>query len=63
MDIKFKKIGDIEIEKQKFHSPKYPISICDVNIERIIVSKKVSFDEKNILLGTKMIIKKLVSCM
>ena len=34
MDIKFKKIGDIEIEKKKFHSPKYPISICDVNIEK-----------------------------
>ena len=35
--------GDIEIEKQKFHSHKNQISIYDVNIDRIVVSNKVPF--------------------
>ena len=37
--------GDIEIEKQKFHQHKRPISINNIDINKI-VSNKVSFDEK-----------------
>ena len=52
--------GNIEIEKQKFHSHKNQISIYDVNIDRIVVSNKGPFGWKdlNILLDTK-IMKKL----
>ena len=34
--------GDIEVEKQIFHSHKKPISIYDVNIDKIVISNKVS---------------------
>ena len=37
--------GDIEIEKQKFNQHKRPISINNIDINKI-VSNKVSFDEK-----------------
>ena len=37
---------DIEAEKHKFHQHKSPISIYDVNVDRIVVSKKVSFAKK-----------------
>ena len=37
---------DIEAEKHKFHQHKTPISIYDVNVDRIVVSKKVSFAKK-----------------
>ena len=33
--------GNIEVEKQKFHQHKNPISIYNVNIDRIAVSYKV----------------------
>ena len=39
------KFGDIEIEKRKFHQHKRPISINNIDINKI-VSNKVSFDEK-----------------
>ena len=34
---------NIEVEKHKFHQHKSPISIWDVNINKIIVSSKVPF--------------------
>ena len=33
------KFGDIEIEKQKFHQHKRPISIKNIDINKIVVSK------------------------
>ena len=49
--------SDIEIEKQKFHQHKRPISIKIIDINKIVVSNKVSFGKKdlNISLGTKML--------
>ena len=38
-----KKLGDIEIQKQKFHQHKGPISIKNIDINKIVVSNKVSF--------------------
>ena len=38
--------GDIEIEKQKFHEHKRPISIKNKDINEIVVSSKVSFSKK-----------------
>ena len=37
------KFDDIEIEKQKFHQHKGPISIKNIDIDEIVVSNKVSF--------------------
>ena len=37
------KFGDIEIKKQKFHQHKRPISIKNVDINKIVVSNKASF--------------------
>ena len=37
------KIGDIEIEKQKFYQYKRPISIKNIDINKIVVSNKVYF--------------------
>ena len=46
MDIEFLTFTDIEIGKPKFHYPKSPISICDVDINKIVVSDKVHFGKK-----------------
>ena len=43
-----KVIGNIKIEKQKFHSHKNPISIYDIKIDRIVVSNKVLFGKKGL---------------
>ena len=40
------KFGDIEIEKQKFHQNKKPISIKNIDINKIVVSNKISFGKK-----------------
>ena len=40
------KFGDIEIEKQKFHQNKIPTSIKNVDINKIVVSNRVSFGKK-----------------
>ena len=40
------KLGDIEIQKQKFNQNKGAISIKNVDIDKIVVSNKVSFDKK-----------------
>ena len=47
------KFGDTEIQKQKFR----PISIRNIDINRIVVCNKVSLDKKdlNISLATKII--------
>ena len=57
------KFGDIEIEKQKFHQHKRTISIKNIDINKIVVSNRVSFGKKrvlNILLAIKML--KLCLC-
>ena len=55
------KFGDIEIQKQKFHQHKGPISIKNVDIHNIVVSNKVPFGQKDlhILLVAKMLKKKI----
>ena len=40
------KLGDIEIEKQKFHQHKSSITIKSLDINEIVVSNKVSFNKK-----------------
>ena len=40
------KYDDIEIQKQKFHQPKRPISIKNIDINKTVVSNKVSFGKK-----------------
>ena len=57
------KFGDVEIQKQKFHQHKEPISIKNIDINKVVVSNKVSLVKKhlNILLATKML-KKLDLC-
>ena len=40
-------LGDIQIEKNKFYHHKSPIFLQDVDIEKILVSNKISSDEKN----------------
>ena len=39
--------GDIKIDKYKFHHNKTPIFLKDVDIEKVLVSNKVYFGEKN----------------
>ena len=40
------KFGDIEIEKQKFHQHKRPISIKNIDIDKIALANKASFGKK-----------------
>ena len=40
------KFGDAEIQKQKSHLHKGPISIKNIDINKIVVSTKVSFGNK-----------------
>ena len=40
------KFGDNEIEKEKFHQHKRPISINKIDINKIVVSNKTSFGKK-----------------
>ena len=39
--------GNIEIDKNNFYGHKTPIFGGDVDIEKVLVSKKISFGEKN----------------
>ena len=39
--------GNIEIENNKFYFDKTPIFLKDVDIEKVLVSNKISFGEKN----------------
>ena len=43
---KNRKFGDIAIQKQNFHLHKVPISIKNVNINKKVVTNKVSFGKK-----------------
>ena len=40
--------GDIEIENCKFHNSKDPINISNIGIEKIIISNKIFFGEKDL---------------
>ena len=46
MDKKFIKFDDTKIEKYKFHQHQYLILIHNKDINKIVVSNKVSFDRK-----------------
>ena len=52
---------DIEIDKNKFYHYKSPVPLRDLDIEKVLVSNKISFGEKNIntLLVTSLMIIKL----
>ena len=54
-------VGDLETEKHKPHRYKSPIFLKDVDINNVLVSNKISSDEKtiNTLLVTCMIMIKL----
>ena len=41
------KFDDIEIEKQKLHQHKRPISIKNIDITKIVVSNKIFFSKKS----------------
>ena len=41
------KLGKKIIEKYKFHQYKSPVSIKNVNISKIVLSKRVSFGKKD----------------
>ena len=45
--IKDLKFDDTETEKYKFHQHKCPILIGKIDIDKIAVSNKVSFDKKD----------------
>ena len=55
MEKTFIKLGDIENEKQKFHQHKRSISMKNIDISKIVVSRKVSFGKKGFkyLIGYK----------
>ena len=46
MEKTYVKFDDIEIENQKFRQHKTPISIENIDINKIVVSNKVSFGKK-----------------
>ena len=46
MEITIMKFSDIEIQKQKFDQHNGPIFIKNININKIVVSNKVSFGKK-----------------
>ena len=47
MDKKIIKFDDIEIKKYKFCQSESPISINDININKIVVSKKLPFTKQD----------------
>ena len=47
MDKKIIKFNDTEIEKYKFHQHKIPLSINNININKIVVSNKLPFGKQN----------------
>ena len=38
--------GDIEFEKNKFYGNKIPVPLRNVDIEKVLVSNKISFGEQ-----------------
>ena len=57
MDKKIIKFDDTEIERYKFHHYKRPISINDINVNKTVVSNKISSGKMilNNLLAIKML--------
>ena len=47
MDNKIIKFDDTEIQEYEFHQYKSPISINNIDINKIVVSNKFPFDEKD----------------
>ena len=47
MDKKIIKFDDTEIEEFEFHQHKSPISINDINIDKIVVSDKLPFGKQD----------------
>ena len=47
MDKETLTFGNIEIEKNKFYPHKAPTFFGEVDIEKVLVSKKISFGVKN----------------
>ena len=47
MEKKIIKFDDTEIEKYEFHQYKSPISINDIDIDKIVVPNKFAFGKKN----------------
>ena len=47
MDNKTIKFDDTEIEEYKFKQHKFPISINNIDINKIVISNKLPFDKKN----------------
>ena len=47
MNKKIIEFDDTEIEKYKFHQYKSPILIEDIDINKLVVSNKVSFGKKD----------------
>ena len=41
------RFGDIETEKNEFYCHKTPIFLEDADLEKVLVSNKISFGEKN----------------
>ena len=58
MEISIKKVDDNKIPKQKFHQYKRPISIKNVDIDKILIRSLLVKKDLNYLLATK-ILKKL----
>ena len=56
--------GDIETEKESFHSHKNPISRYDVNSNRIVISNKVTFGRKGFkyFIGCENVYEKYMPC-
>ena len=40
--------GNIEFEKNRFHHNKAITFLTDVDVTKVLVSNKISFDEKNL---------------
>ena len=55
------KFGDSEIDKRKFHKYKKPISVKNIDINKIVVSNKTSLVKSvsNVLLDKKILKKDL----
>ena len=45
MNIETLIFGDLKIEKGKFHYSQYPLGITNIDIDKIVISNKVSFDK------------------
>lgn len=46
MSSKFLKLGDVEIEKQTFHSFKSSMDVGDVNTDKVVISDEFPFTKR-----------------